>query len=157
MAPSAVEQLARDHVIDVNTPTSLRGAAAELANYQLDALIVVAYGLLLPKSVLDTPRKGCINVHASLLPRWRGAAPIERAMLAGDSVTGVSIMRMNEGLDTGPILRRVECPIRTDDTGDSLRARLADLGAETLLDCLDHLDTLHPEPQPIDGGPTPKS
>ena len=99
--PSAVETLARSRGLAVRTPTSLRREAAELAAYRLDALIVAAYGLILPAAVLTTPRYGCINVHASLLPRWRGAAPIERAIMAGDRITGVSIMQMDAGLDTG--------------------------------------------------------
>ncbi|HEY6598620.1 MAG TPA: methionyl-tRNA formyltransferase [Pseudomonadales bacterium] len=148
---SAVHDVAMTHSIPVNTPTSLRGIAPALAAFELDALVVVAYGLILPKSILDTPRMGCINVHASLLPRWRGAAPIERAILAGDTATGVSIMRMDEGLDTGPLLAKVECPIRSIDTGDSVRDRLAEIGAVALLDCLDRLDALVPQPQPTQG------
>jgi methionyl-tRNA formyltransferase len=151
LVPSAVHDLAIEHDIPVHTPTSLRDAAATLATHQLDALVVVAYGLILPRAVLNTPRKGCINVHASLLPRWRGAAPIERAILAGDSVTGVSIMCMDIGLDTGALLKQVECPIRNTDTGDSLRERLADLGGAALLDCLDQLDTIVAQPQTQQG------
>ena len=147
LAPSPVENLARSHRIDVKCPTSLRGEASGLADYKLDALIVAAYGLILPKAILDIPRYRCINVHASLLPRWRGAAPIERAIMAGDRVTGVSIMQMDEGLDTGPVLCRVELPIRSEDTGDSLRERLARLGAATLVSCLDELTTLIATPQ----------
>ncbi len=149
--PSAVHAAATTLGIQVDTPTALRGAAAALANHHLDALVVVAYGLMLPRSVLGTPRKGCINVHASLLPRWRGAAPVERAILAGDSITGISIMCMDEGLDTGPLLRQVECPIRSSDTGDSLRERLADIGTVALLDCLDQLDAVIPRPQRLQG------
>ena len=151
LVPSAVHDVATRHDIQVYTPTSLRGEAAALATHRLDALVVVAYGLMLPRSVLNTPRKGCINVHASLLPRWRGAAPIERAILAGDSVTGISIMYMDEGLDTGPLLRQAECPIRNTDTGDSLRERLSDIGVVALLDCLDQLDTIIPQQQTLQG------
>ena len=150
-APSAAHQFAITHNIESNTPDSLRGAAATLATYRLDVLVVVAYGLILPGSVLSTPAQGCINVHASLLPRWRGAAPIERAMLAGDSVTGITVMQMEAGLDTGPILHQVQCPIHNTDTGDSLRDRLADMGAVALLQCLDQLNTLVARSQTAEG------
>jgi len=150
-AESPVEVLARAHSIDVKCPTTLRGETAALANCTLDALIVAAYGLILPKAILAIPRHGCINVHASLLPRWRGAAPVERAMMAGDCVTGISIMQMDQGLDTGPVLQQVELPIRYEDTGDTLRDRLADLGATVLTSCLEELTTLIPVPQPSTG------
>ncbi len=150
-ARSAVDTFARSKNIEVRTPTTLRGEADRLQADRLDALIVAAYGRILPKRILETPQYGCINVHASLLPRWRGAAPIERAIMAGDTVTGVSIMQMDEGLDTGPVLRRAECPIRRDDTGDALRDRLARLGAETLAACLEQLDVVVAEPQPETG------
>jgi methionyl-tRNA formyltransferase len=114
-------------------------------------MIVAAYGLILPASVLSAPKHGCINVHASLLPRWRGAAPIERAIMAGDHTTGVSIMQMDEGLDTGPVLRYETCAIQPKDTGDAVRARLARVGANALLDCLDHLAELVAEPQRAEG------
>jgi methionyl-tRNA formyltransferase len=149
--PSAVEALARESGFDVRTPRSLRREAANLEADRLDALIVAAYGLILPKAVLDTPRYGCINVHASLLPRWRGAAPIERAMMSGDRVTGISIMQMDEGLDTGPLLLQVDCPIRSDDTGDTLRDRLAVLGSEALSTSLQQLGAVSPKPQPPEG------
>jgi methionyl-tRNA formyltransferase len=114
-----------------------------------DLMIVVAYGLLLPPAILLTPRLGCLNVHASLLPRWRGAAPIQRAILAGDQETGITLMQMDEGLDTGPVLRQVSCAIRPDDTAQSLHDRLAGLGAECLLAALDAILTgsLAPIPQ----------
>lgn len=150
-APSAVERRARSLGIEVRTPTTLRAEAAAVSTARLDALIVAAYGLLLPRSVLDEPRYGCINVHASLLPRWRGAAPIERAIMAGDTLTGISIMQMDEGLDTGPILQRAECPIARDETGDSLRERLAKLGAVTLIQCLDAVDSRVATPQSSTG------
>ena len=148
---SPVEALARAHGFDVRTPRSLRGEVPHLQACGLDALIVAAYGLILPKSVLDVPRQGCLNVHASLLPRWRGAAPIERAIMAGDSRTGVSIMQMDEGLDTGAVLHQVECSIEPDDTGDSLREKLADLGGLALLDCLVQLGERVATAQPRDG------
>ena len=151
LTPSPVELLARAHSISVKSPTTLRGETEALADCALDALIVAAYGLILPKAILEIPRHGCVNVHASLLPRWRGAAPVERAMMAGDCVTGISIMQMDQGLDTGPVLRRVELPIRNEDTGDTLRDRLANLATTALTSCLDELTTLIPIPQPSAG------
>jgi methionyl-tRNA formyltransferase len=148
IVPSAVETLAHARGLAVRTPKSLRGEAATLADDRLDALIVAAYGLMLPASVLGLPRFGCINVHASLLPRWRGAAPIERAMMAGDRTTGVSIMQMDAGLDTGATFSRLECAIESDDTGDSLRERLASLGARAVLNCLERISDLKAQPQP---------
>jgi methionyl-tRNA formyltransferase len=134
----------------VRHPTSLRSAEAraEFAALDLDVAVVVAYGLILPQAVLDAPRRGCLNIHASLLPRWRGAAPIHRAVMAGDPETGVCIMRMEAGLDTGPVLLREALPIgRTDTTGD-LHDRLSDLGARLIVEALGRLDALVPEPQP---------
>jgi methionyl-tRNA formyltransferase len=151
LMPSPVEVLARAHSISVKSPTTLRGETAALTDCALDALVVAAYGLILPKAVLAIPRHGCINVHASLLPRWRGAAPVERAMMAGDRVTGISIMRMDQGLDTGPVLRQVELAIHNEDTGDTLRDRLANLGMATLTSCLEELKTLNPIAQPSAG------
>ena len=148
---SAVAQLAARLDIEVRAPVSLRGEADRLRSDAVDAMIVVAYGLILPKAILATPRLGCINVHASLLPRWRGAAPIERAIMAGDTETGVTIMQMDPGLDTGPILCATRIPIRDDDTGDSLTERLAVVGATTLLQCLDRLASIVPTPQPAEG------
>ncbi|NIP47778.1 MAG: methionyl-tRNA formyltransferase [Gammaproteobacteria bacterium] len=148
---SPVKALAEAHAIAVEQPRSLREADAQrcLARYGADAMIVAAYGLILPEAVLATPRLGCINVHASLLPRWRGAAPIQHAILAGDRTTGISIMQMDSGLDTGPVLRRADCPIHEDDTGGSLHDRLAALGAATLLETLAAIETghVHAEPQ----------
>ena len=144
---SAVEELARSRGIEVRTPKSLRAETAALEADQLDALIVAAYGLMVPRAILNAPRFGCINVHASLLPRWRGAAPIERAILAADRVTGISIMQMDEGLDTGPVLLQVECPILSDDTGDSLRDRLATIGIKALAECFEQLGQLSGEIQ----------
>ena len=138
--PSPVRRLAAAHGVPVRTPASLRGEASSLAG--LDALVVAAYGLLLPPAALAAPKRGCLNVHASLLPRWRGAAPIERAIMAGDADTGVSIMRMDAGLDTGPVLLRRRVSIERTETGATLQAKLACAGAAALLHCLDRLDTL---------------
>ena len=141
LRPSPVKALAISRGIEVQQPPTLRDARAQatLRAIRPDLMIVVAYGLLLPKPVLETPSLGCINVHASLLPRWRGAAPIQRAIWAGDPVTGVSIMQMDEGLDTGPVLRVARCSIAPTDTAQSLHDRLAALGAQTLIDSLDDL------------------
>ena len=142
MTPSAVRVAASAVGIEVITPINLRApetreeVVKRLSAARLDALVVVAYGLILPSAVLNLPRYGCINVHASLLPRWRGAAPVERAMLAGDETTGITIMAMDEGLDTGPVYLAGETPILPDDTGDTLRARLAELGTELLTQVL---------------------
>lgn len=148
---SPVKRLALAHGLALRQPRRLTGAEAcrELAAFLPDAMIVAAYGLLLPPSILATPRLGCINVHASLLPRWRGAAPIQHAILAGDRETGISIMQMDAGLDTGPVLMRAACPIRDEDTAGSLHDRLAALGATTLIRALEALadGDLHPEPQ----------
>ncbi len=132
---SPVKQLAVAHGIPVLQPATLRdpAAQAELAALAPDLLVVVAYGLILPQAVLDIPRLGCINSHASLLPRWRGAAPIQRAVQAGDAESGVTVMRMEAGLDTGPMLRKVSTPIAADDTGGSLHDRLATLGAAAVV------------------------
>lgn len=144
LTSSAVNVAASEAAIEVVTPAHLRApdTVERLSAARLDALVVVAYGLILPAEVLNLPRYGCINVHASLLPRWRGAAPIERAMLAGDECTGISIMSMNEGLDTGPVYLASETPIRPVDTGDSLRARLAELGSKLLSQVLTDLTRL---------------
>lgn len=132
---SPVKQLAEKHSIAVFQPASLKDpqAQAQMAALQADLMIVVAYGLLLPQAVLDIPRLGCINVHASLLPRWRGAAPIERAILAGDEETGVTIMQMDTGLDTGAMLCTLQTPIDLLDDRISLESRMARLGSEALL------------------------
>ncbi len=134
LGESAVKHAALGAGVAVEQPQSLRDAAARerLRDYAPDLIVVVAYGMILPKSVLALPRLGCWNVHASLLPRWRGAAPIQRAILAGDTETGVDLMQMEAGLDTGPILLERRTPILPDDTGGSLHDRLARLGAETL-------------------------
>lgn len=136
---SAVKQRALALGIPVHQPASCRGAAVEalLRGLDLDALVVVAYGLMLPPNVLALPRLGCFNVHASLLPRWRGAAPIQRALLEGDAKTGVTIMRMEAGLDTGPVLAMRETNITSEDTGQTLHDRLAAMGGALLVQALD--------------------
>lgn len=135
---SPVKARALQAGLTIRQPSSLRDASEVQALRALepDLMVVVAYGLLLPQAVLEAPRLGCINVHASLLPRWRGAAPIQRALEAGDKVTGVAIMQMDEGLDTGPVLLRRECPINPTDTAAHLHDRLAKLGTEALLESL---------------------
>ena len=141
LAYGPVKQLAMDHRIPVKQPKSLKGKSeqSELQALQADLMVVVAYGLLLPQEVLDAPRLGCINIHASLLPRWRGAAPIQRAILAGDRESGVTIMQMEAGLDTGPMLHTLKCPIHDYDNGGDLHDRLASLGAQALLEVLPKL------------------
>lgn len=141
LMPSPVKQLAVQHGIAVYQPQTLRDpvAQAELAALQPDLMVVVAYGLILPQVVLDTPRLGCINSHASLLPRWRGAAPIQRAVQAGDSSSGVTVMQMEAGLDTGPMLLKVSTTITADDTGGSLHDRLARLGSAAVVDAISKL------------------
>ena len=151
LTASPVKVLALEHELPVVQPVSLKEADAqqELASWQADLMVVVAYGLILPEPVLKTPRLGCINVHASLLPKWRGAAPIQRAILAGDGQTGVTIMQMDAGLDTGDMLLKVTCPITPGDTAEVLHDKLAKLGAQALLDTLPDLSTgtLQPEVQ----------
>jgi methionyl-tRNA formyltransferase len=148
---SPVKTLALAHNLPVHQPPSLRDAQAQqaLAALNADIMVVVAYGLILPQAVLDIPRHGCLNVHASLLPRWRGAAPVQRAIEAGDQVTGITIMQMDAGLDTGPMLATARCPLATDDTTGSLLDRLAQLGREPLLAVLRDLSrgAVHPVPQ----------
>ena len=131
---SPVKELALAHDILAEQPLSLKTAEAQtvLASYAPDLMVVVAYGLILPQAVLDQPRHGCVNVHASLLPRWRGAAPIQRAILAGDPETGVTLMRMEAGLDTGPMLAKVRCSIEPNDTAADLHDRLAAMGGDLL-------------------------
>ncbi|WP_027588659.1 methionyl-tRNA formyltransferase [Pseudomonas sp. RL] len=142
LMPSPVKQLAMTHNIPVYQPQTLRdpAAQAELAALQPDLMVVVAYGLILPQAVLDTPRLGCINSHASLLPRWRGAAPIQRAVEAGDAESGVTVMQMEAGLDTGPMLLKVTTPISAEDTGGTLHDRLAELGARAIVEAVDGLE-----------------
>lgn len=154
LSPSPVKA-AVDASVPVAQPATLRSGddRAPLVAWRPDVLVVVAYGLILPKAVLEIPRLGCVNVHASLLPRWRGAAPVERALLAGDQTTGVTIMLLEEGLDTGPVLLQRTLAIDPQDTGASLRARLATEGAVLLLEALQGLATgaLKPVPQPAVG------
>ena len=155
VAMSAVKQCALKHQLPVEQPQTLKDPAAveRLAQYQADLMIVVAYGLLLPKTVLDTPRLGCVNIHASLLPRWRGAAPIQRAIQAGDERSGVTIMQMDVGLDTGPMLLERVTPIDARETGGSLHDRLATLGAEALMEAIEAIAAgkATPREQPKEG------
>ncbi|WP_405404276.1 methionyl-tRNA formyltransferase [Paracoccus sp. Ld10] len=150
--PSPVAMAADALGIPVRTPARLRDAQdqADFAALQADVVVVVAYGLILPRPVLDAPRLGCLNIHASILPRWRGAAPIHRAILAGDAETGVAIMQMEAGLDTGPVLALTRTPIAADDTTASLHDRLSTMGADLITDVLDRLP-LPAVPQPADG------
>ncbi|MFC5696133.1 methionyl-tRNA formyltransferase [Pseudomonas sp. GCM10022186] len=141
LMPSPVKQLALEHGIPVLQPPTLRdpAAQAELKALGADLMVVVAYGLILPQVVLDTPHLGCINSHASLLPRWRGAAPIQRAVQAGDAESGVTVMQMEAGLDTGPMLLKVTTLITSEDTGGSLHDRLAQLGPQAVLEAIEGL------------------
>ncbi|WP_129641225.1 methionyl-tRNA formyltransferase [Peristeroidobacter agariperforans] len=152
---SAVKQCALKHQLPVEQPPTLKDPAAvqRLAQYQADLMIVVAYGLLLPKAVLDTPQLGCVNIHASLLPRWRGAAPIQRAIQAGDEESGVTIMQMDVGLDTGPMLLERVTPIDARETGSSLHDRLSTLGAEAVIEAIDAIAAgkAIPREQPQEG------
>ncbi|MCP9482343.1 methionyl-tRNA formyltransferase [Shimia sp. CNT1-13L.2] len=151
--PTPVHARALELGFEVRHPVSLKGAdeQAALAALQADVAVVVAYGLLLPQAVLDAPERGCLNIHASLLPRWRGAAPIHRAIMAGDAETGVCIMQMEAGLDTGPVLLRRETAIGAEETTASLHDRLSDIGAAAIVDALAQLDDLQPEVQPEAG------
>lgn len=164
LQPSPVKQTALDAGLAVQQPRSLRldgkypddarSAQAALQAWAPDVMVVAAYGLILPQWVLDLPRLGCLNIHASLLPRWRGAAPIQRAIEAGDAASGITIMQMDAGLDTGDMLLRVERPIGPEDTGASLHDALADDGARAIVQVLGDLDAgraLAPVPQPADG------
>jgi len=156
LTPSPVKAEALSAGIPVFQPASLKDADAqrELTALRPDLMVVVAYGLLLPQAVLDIPRLGCVNIHASLLPRWRGAAPIQRAILAGDSETGVGIMRMEAGLDTGPVYLEKRIPIEPGDTGGSLHDKLARLGAEALMAALPGIADGSLEPVPQDDART---
>ncbi|MGM3183386.1 methionyl-tRNA formyltransferase [Dickeya oryzae] len=143
LTPSPVKVLAEQHGIPVFQPKSLRLGENQqiVAGLNADVMVVVAYGLILPQAVLDMPRLGCINVHGSLLPRWRGAAPIQRALWAGDGLTGVTIMQMDAGLDTGAMLHKIECPILPDDTSATLYDKLAKLGPQGLMETLAQLSS----------------
>ena len=149
LQPSPVQRAAEALGIEVRHPDTLRDmeAHADFLALEPDVAVVVAYGLMLPQPILAGPPCGCLNVHASLLPRWRGAAPIQRAILAGDHVTGVTIMRMERGLDTGPMLATARVPVE-DKTSGELHAELAEIGARLMVETLAQLDQLKPEPQP---------
>lgn len=149
LTASAVKQAALDSGLSLAQPDSLKSDAIQqqLRETQAEAMIVAAYGLLLPQAVLEVPVRGCLNIHASLLPRWRGAAPIQRAILAGDDETGITIMQMDAGLDTGALLLQKNLAIENDDTGGSLHDKLAALGADCIVEALSRLDTLTPEAQ----------
>ena len=138
LTASPVKQLALQHGLAVLQPSTLKAEEAQhtIAALDADVMVVAAYGLILPKAVLQLPRYGCLNIHASLLPRWRGAAPIPRAILAGDSETGITIMQMDEGLDTGDMLLRRTCPIAQNDTAQTLHDRLAGIGADCIVEAL---------------------
>lgn len=149
LKPGPVKQLALEHQLPVLQPVSLKTPESmqQLKGLEADVMVVAAYGLLLPAQVLKLPRYGCLNIHASLLPRWRGAAPIQRAILAGDTQTGITIMQMDTGLDTGAMLLKKSCTITPEDTGASLHDRLAELGAEAIVEALAQLPDLKLTPQ----------
>lgn len=151
--PCPVQVRAEALGLPVRTPGNFRSAEIRdsFRAHHPDAAVVVAYGLILPEAILAGPRLGCLNIHASLLPRWRGAAPIHRAVMSGDNETGISIMAMDAGLDTGPVLLREAMPIRPDDTTGRLHDRLALLGARLVVEALDGIDGIEPTPQPQDG------
>ncbi|MCE8515757.1 methionyl-tRNA formyltransferase [Ruegeria pomeroyi] len=151
--PTPVHARALDLGLEVRHPVSLKGAEsqADFAALGADVAVVVAYGLILPQAVLDAPRHGCLNIHASLLPRWRGAAPIHRAIMAGDDQTGICIMQMEAGLDTGPVLLRATTPIGAEETTGALHDRLSAMGADLIVEALARLPELTAEPQPEDG------
>jgi methionyl-tRNA formyltransferase len=151
--PSPVQARAEALGLPVRHPVSLRSEAAakNFAALGADVAVVVAYGLILPQAILDAPRLGCLNIHASLLPRWRGAAPIHRAIMAGDWETGVCIMQMEAGLDTGPVLLRESLPIGAEETTAELHDRLSALGARLIVQALERLPELAPQPQPTEG------
>lgn len=153
LRPSPVHVLAEQRGIAAEVPARFRDdqVVTDFRALKLDAAVVVAYGQILPQAALDAPSLGCLNVHASLLPRWRGAAPIQRAIMAGDVETGVAIMRMEAGLDTGPVYAEARTPIAPDDTAGSLHDRLADMGAASMLDTLNRLPSLIARPQAEDG------
>ena len=151
--PTPVHAAAEALGLKVRHPLSLKSpeAQADFAALKADVAVVVAYGLLLPQAVLDAPTRGCLNIHASLLPRWRGAAPIHRAIMAGDTQTGICIMQMEAGLDTGPVLLRQATDIGAEETTAQLHDRLSPMGAALIVEALDRLDRLTPEAQPVDG------
>ena len=146
---SPVKEVALENDIPVFQPENLKDRDAQevLRSFNADVMVVAAYGIILPQAVLDIPRLGCLNIHASLLPRWRGAAPIQRAIAAGDKESGITIMQMNAGLDTGDILQLSPCPITDEDNGGSLHDRLAEIGASAILETLNNLDKIVPVAQ----------
>ena len=148
--PSPVQRVAEALGLPVYCPLNFKSEEdrAVFAAHDADVAVVVAYGLILPQAMLDAPKAGCLNIHASLLPRWRGAAPIHRAIMAGDGKTGVCIMQMEAGLDTGPVLLRAETEIAAGDTTGSLHDRLSGMGAALVVEALERLEGLEPEPQP---------
>lgn len=152
LRPSPVQQRAEAAGIEVRTPPSLRRGEEQeaFAALDLDAAVVAAYGLILPEPILTAPRRGCLNVHGSILPRWRGAAPVQRAILAGDTVTGVTIMGMERGLDTGPMFAGRETRVDRKTAGE-LTDEIAHIGAALMVDVLERLDSLQPVPQPLEG------
>lgn len=151
--PSPVHAKAAELGLEVRTPLNFKSAEDREAFAALDAdiAVVVAYGLILPQAILDAPAKGCLNIHASLLPRWRGAAPIHRAIMAGDTETGICIMQMEAGLDTGPVLLREAIPIGATETTGELHDRLSAMGARLIVEALARIDSLIAEPQPVAG------
>ncbi len=151
--PGPVHARALELGLEVRHPVTLKGAEEQqaFADLNADAAVVVAYGLILPQAILDAPTHGCLNIHASLLPRWRGAAPIHRAIMAGDAETGICIMQMEAGLDTGPVLLREATPIGTEETTALLHDRLAAMGSRMIVDALARLQDLAPEVQTEDG------
>lgn len=152
LTASVIKEIALQHQLPIYQPLNLRDEITQqqIKNLHADVMIVVAYGLIIPAAILAMPKMGCINVHASLLPRWRGAAPIQRAILAGDEATGITIMQMNAGLDTGDILTQSSCPITATDTSATLQEKLAQQGATDLLTTLDDLVAGKIKPQPQD-------
>ncbi len=147
---SAIHELADTYGIDVHTPKSLKKsveAQAEFAALNADVAVVAAYGLLLPKAVLDAPKYGCLNIHGSLLPRWRGASPIQHAIWKGDDVSGITIMQMDVGMDTGDMILKIETPITHETTAQSLFNELSSMGGDAILNVINNIDTLTPEKQ----------
>ena len=149
LTPPPVKVEALEHNIPVFQPTTLKDQQANIKALNADVMVVVAYGMLLPQNILDTPKLGCINIHASILPRWRGAAPIQRAIQAGDAETGVSIMQMELGLDTGPVYQILKTPIANTDTSTSLHDKLAELGAQGIVETLTQLEAA-PSTKPVE-------
>jgi len=153
LKPSAVADQAAQLGLDISKPPSLKSDDIQILLRALapDVMVVAAYGLLLPQAVLDIPKYGCVNIHGSLLPRWRGAAPVQRAIEAGDTETGIAIMEMDEGLDTGPVLLVRPCPITSEETSGTLFEKLTAIGSAAIVEALQHLPTLRAQPQPDQG------